>query len=359
MQITNHPLVHQKEGSNLLNDACKTGNLELVMMALRQGARPDSQTLTSACKSGNTRIIETVKQQGATPDHETLNVACTTRKVEVVQWAIFCGAQANNKTVVIANKTGDKTIIDLVCNALPKVEIATQAISPSPDPGLRKTICGAAEWRTYIGDPGNEPPIPEGIEKWLESNPSFCLYLIPYSINGEIISYHMKDGRYEFNTYIQLAKFFQAPRQGKAIKGISCRYSNLNIYPPFKKSYWALMSQQKLSGTENKIFKDQKQFLSGFGYEPPSFTEIMICMCMQYVQHGQSQSGSRFSDDLSDESNSSSFYGNSYHAIMNPDGMLSIIIKDYWSYKADVGMHGVIRYNFTPLFEEVGKQEEL
>jgi len=271
MKVSNHSAV-QRVGLTPLDEACKTGNFDLVNIVLRSGAKPDPQTLTWACKGGNVEIIKTVNQQGAVPDHETLNVACTTKKVEVVQWAIFCGAKASDITVELARRSGNSEIIKLVSNALPKVEKPALALAVHPKPASQKRIFGAAEWRNYIGDPGIVPPIPEGLEQFLSANPSYALYLIPEKINGKSLD----DKR--------LIEFVKNPRQGNPVKEIK-----LEHYTKHYKygNYWVLMSVTPLKGTGQKYFEDQNRYIKSFGYEPPFSRELTICLCMEYIRNGQ------------------------------------------------------------------------
>ena len=52
-------------------------------------------------------------------------------------------------------------------------------------PALPAWICGAAEWKKYIGDPGVEPPLPpEIIQRLGELNANNVLVLIPETVNG-------------------------------------------------------------------------------------------------------------------------------------------------------------------------------
>ncbi len=98
-----------------LNEACKSGNLDEVRQAIRNGDRPDTRTLTMACWSKNLQIIDAVRAVDAKPDNKTLTTACSTGIAEIVRKARDAGAEPTKETYDIAQQVGNH-----ILNLLPR-----------------------------------------------------------------------------------------------------------------------------------------------------------------------------------------------------------------------------------------------
>jgi hypothetical protein len=118
---------------DMLSSACKSRDLDFVLLALKKGAKPDDQTLTWACMSNNTEIVNAVLAVGAQPDSETLTTACSTYNFVMVTKALAAGAKAGAKTMEIALQSQNANIIDAVTRAgAPAAASQTLPVSAPP-----------------------------------------------------------------------------------------------------------------------------------------------------------------------------------------------------------------------------------
>lgn len=116
---------------SMLSETCKTGDLDIVKLAIKKGAKPDSQTLTWAFLSNNPQIVEEVIGQGAQYDKKTLSAACSTHDVAMVQKAISLNAPPDEDTEDIANGSKNKQIISLVKGVIASASSSSQTKSSS------------------------------------------------------------------------------------------------------------------------------------------------------------------------------------------------------------------------------------
>ena len=166
------------------------------------------------------------------------------------------------------------------------------AVTPQPQAVSKPTIAfGAAEWATYFGDVGVEPPLPTNIEQILSSpcifwpgqkvDDTHLLVLIPNTVNGR--PFHLNS----------LAELIKKPRKGNKTQ---YRYYNENIQRELgEKSFaphWVLMTRDVIPDSRNKTYKDQKALVqrnaqqSGISYELPTALEATTAILMEYVKTG-------------------------------------------------------------------------
>jgi tetratricopeptide (TPR) repeat protein len=147
-------------------------------------------------------------------------------------------------------------------------------------PALPAWVCGAAEWKKYIGDPGVEPPLPPDIISRLgELNANNVLVLIPETVNGRPL---------DFKT---LRGLVRKPLQGHAT---TCRCVNLgeHVDGPAPKSHWALLTRTVIKGSRNKRYEEEKPVLdsysleTGISYEVPTVLDATVCNFMEHVRFG-------------------------------------------------------------------------
>ena len=147
-------------------------------------------------------------------------------------------------------------------------------------PALPAWVCGAAEWKKYIGDPGVEPPLPpEIIQRLGELNANNVLVLIPETVNGRPLDLKL------------MGELVQKPLQGHATK---YNYFNIGEYVdrPASKSHWALLTRTVIDGSRNKLLKEEQAVLdsyslkTGIPYEVPTILDATVCNFMEYVRFG-------------------------------------------------------------------------
>jgi hypothetical protein len=147
-------------------------------------------------------------------------------------------------------------------------------------PVLPAWVCGAAEWKKYIGDPGVEPPLPpEIIQRLGELNANNVLVLIPETVNGRPLDLKL------------MGELVQKPLQGHATQ---YRGFNLGQYVdrPTSKSHWALLTRTVIEGSRNKFYEEEQPVLNsyslktGIPYEVPTVLDATVCNFMEYVRFG-------------------------------------------------------------------------
>ena len=162
-------------------------------------------------------------------------------------------------------------------------------VVPVPDPNvaadLPSWVFGAEEWKKYIGDPGDFPPLDPEIRKRLpELKNTNILVFIPETVNG----IPLDDVR-------NLDKLFSKPRQGYAAN-IKSMYRNVayafrNSLPT--KSHWALLTRDLLQGSREKKYDEVEPILEKYSreskicYRIPTLLDIFICLCMEHVRTGK------------------------------------------------------------------------
>ena len=147
-------------------------------------------------------------------------------------------------------------------------------------PALPPWVCGAAEWKKYIGDPGVEPPLPPDIiNRYAELNANNVLVLIPETVNGRPL---------DLKT---LGELVQKPLQGHATKDRSFSLGE-HVDRPTPKSHWALLTRTVIEGSRNKLLKDEQAVLDSYSqktkipYEVPTVLDATVCNFMEYLRFG-------------------------------------------------------------------------
>ena len=148
---------------------------------------------------------------------------------------------------------------------------------------------GKAQWETYFGDVGAEPPLPPNLREILASlcpfdrtktvQETFLLVLVPETVNGAPL------------TLNRLGELVKAPKGG----GHATQYhkdSSDSIFKqcgdtPSRESHWVLMSRDVVPGTRDKSFADQRAIVEGFGAgQVPTLLEAAVCILMEHVHTG-------------------------------------------------------------------------
>ena len=156
----------------------------------------------------------------------------------------------------------------------------------------REIAFGAAKWAEYIGDVGDEPPLPSNIHEILKGPCPFTkdktvgqthlLTLIPKTVNGKT-----------FNLNI-LEEYVKNPKKGTATKcsnyweDIKQEYGDI----PVKESHWVALTIDVIEGSRKKTSDDQKQLLEDYSkkanasYEMPRLLETVTSLFMKFLQSG-------------------------------------------------------------------------
>ena len=148
---------------------------------------------------------------------------------------------------------------------------------------------GKEMWATYLGDIGDEPPLPPDIKVILSAPCPFfsgkkveethLLVLIPKTVNGKPLT---------LRTLGELVK--------KPLKGTSTqyRYFNSGEYKdsPTDSSHWVLMTRDVIPGSRNKSYVEQQKVLKGYiekaqlPYEVPPILDATACIFMEFLRSG-------------------------------------------------------------------------
>jgi hypothetical protein len=169
--------------------------------------------------------------------------------------------------------------IEVPVQASPKAQ-PVAPVQAAIAPALPAWVCGAAEWKKYIGDPGVEPPLPpEIIQRLGELNANNVLVLIPETVNGRPL---------DLKT---LGELVRKPLQGHAT---TYSYFGVGEYVdrPASKSHWALLTRTVIDGSRNKAYEKEQAVLdsyslkTGIPYEVPTVLDATVCNFMEYVRFG-------------------------------------------------------------------------
>ena len=156
---------------------------------------------------------------------------------------------------------------------------------------------GEAEWKTYFGNVGEEPPLPKNLEAILNNPCPFSgdksvkvkdthmLVLVPATVNGEAL------------TLNKLQDLIQNPRN----KGHKTNYEYYSSSTKSKhgdtsveRSHWVLMTRDLVPDSKNKTYQEQKDLVNQHeGYGLPGALEAAVCILMEYVSSGFKLFGER------------------------------------------------------------------
>lgn len=151
---------------------------------------------------------------------------------------------------------------------------------------------GKAQWETYFGDIGEEPPLPSNIQTILNQpcpiftgakiSESHILTLIPRTVNGEPL------------TIRSLGELVKNPREGSSTqyRSISNRILEEHGDCPTEHSHWVLMTKTVLP-TMKDYYKDNEDLIAdiarhtGNSYVIPKLLEAAISVLMHHVRTGE------------------------------------------------------------------------
>ena len=148
---------------------------------------------------------------------------------------------------------------------------------------------GKEMWGTYLGDIGDEPPLPPDIKAILSAPCPFfsgkkveethLLVLIPKTVNGKPLT---------LQTLGELVK--------KPLMGALTRYRDFfpGEYqdPQTDSSHWVLMTRDIIPGSRNKSYVEQEKILKGYiekpqlPYDVPPILDATICIFMEFLRSG-------------------------------------------------------------------------
>ncbi|MBS0649276.1 MAG: hypothetical protein JSS10_08655 [Verrucomicrobia bacterium] len=174
--------------------------------------------------------------------------------------------------------------------AAAKVPVFPRAlVKPAPP-----TIAfGKEQWGKYLGEVGEEPPLPSDIHQILQSPCPFfpgkkveethLLTLIPKTVNGKPL------------TLDSLEELVKHPKQGQPTRFSS--YSD-EIKKEYgrkfpERSYWTLMTRDVIPASRGKIYNDQVQLLKKYSqkaqvsYEMPKLLEAATSILTEYFRTGE------------------------------------------------------------------------
>ncbi len=149
---------------------------------------------------------------------------------------------------------------------------------------------GKEMWATYLGDIGDEPPLPPDIKAILSAPCPFfsgkkveethLLVLIPKTVNGKALT---------LQTIGELVK--------KPLKGTPTQYRDFRLGeykdPPVDSSHWVLMTRDVIPGSLSKSYVEQQKVLKGYiekaqlPYEVPCIIEATTCIFMEFLHSGK------------------------------------------------------------------------
>jgi hypothetical protein len=186
----------------------------------------------------------------------------------------------------------------------PPLSVASLATALPPVPSkvlpkipLKSTLpaiaFGKELWAKFLGDVGEEPPLPEDIDKIMKSPCPFfngkrveethLLTLIPKTVNGKPL------------TLNSLEELMNHPKKGQATQH---RYYWDDIKKEYgsqspTKSCWVLMTRNVIPESRNKDYDAQTQLLASYSqkahvpYEVPYLLEAVVSIFMEYLKTGQ------------------------------------------------------------------------
>ena len=151
---------------------------------------------------------------------------------------------------------------------------------------------GKADWERFFGDIGEEPPLPENIEKILNKPCPFwpnktvkethLLTLIPNTFNGKRF------------TLTYLEQIIQNSKSGHATKYVFHSKDLIkNLVEKDCTAHWVLMTRDVIPGSRKKSFARHSKILAdynqrtGLTYSPPHEIEAVVSILMHYVKKGE------------------------------------------------------------------------
>lgn len=149
---------------------------------------------------------------------------------------------------------------------------------------------GKAEWETYFGKVGEEPPLPKDIEailnqpcpfsknKKIKVKDTHMLVLIPKIVNGEELS---------LNTLGELIGDPKNRGNPTHYYSYSSDVEEMHGNTAVEQSHWVLMTRDVILGSKGKTYDAQKNLIpKQQGYSLPKAIEAAVCISMEYVSSG-------------------------------------------------------------------------
>jgi hypothetical protein len=160
--------------------------------------------------------------------------------------------------------------------ALPKIPLKST---------LPAIAFGKELWAKYLGDVGEEPPLPPDIDKILKSPCPFfpgkkveethLLTLIPKTVNGKPLTLNF------------LEELVKHPKQGQATKYRYCWDKVRQEYgeTQLQNSYWVLLTKDIIP--ESRDFNLKPLNEKSIAYEIPHLLEVSVSIFMEYLRTGK------------------------------------------------------------------------
>jgi hypothetical protein len=268
---------------------------ELLTLLLSLLDKPDIQQHVALAQMLQIKADLMLEQVESTP----LGVE-DQRFLKLVKRLLPEGEKLSSATVNMLLKMG--TTAPAILSTAAPVKASPQPISvallapvlskTSAKPALPDIAFGKEKWTTYIGDVGEEPPLPTDIEKILKSPCPFwkekkveethLLMLIPRTVNGK---------PYTLN---YLEEFVKHPKQGEATGVVHYPHiKNEHGETPIRDSYWILFTKDVIPESRSKSFDVQVQLLKSscqkgnVSYEVPRLLEAATSLFMEYLRTGK------------------------------------------------------------------------
>lgn len=122
--------------SYMISHACKSGNIKIVELLLSQGAILIDKCLISACEGKNIEMVKFLVNEGLTNWGDGLSKACQVGCVEIMEFMIEKSREVHKIQCVIEHKKGCEMglieTIKLICVKQPPAPTTPTPITPTP-----------------------------------------------------------------------------------------------------------------------------------------------------------------------------------------------------------------------------------
>lgn len=222
------------------------------------------------------------------------NLPCPLDKISIESFA--ANHTIRHAAQAMLGKPGEKKELKMISSGVVEIgervgdslaPVIKNAIDPSEAPAIPQVAFGAADWNTYFGDVGENPPLPNNIQEILQSPCPFWpdkkveethfLCLIPKTVNGIPL------------TLNSLEDFVKSPLQGipTGYRTYASRVQTEHGSEPLEKSYWVLMTKDVLPNSRNKPYDVQRTLVeSNSNYQMPHAIEAAVVILMHTYKSG-------------------------------------------------------------------------
>ncbi|MBS0649271.1 MAG: SEL1-like repeat protein [Verrucomicrobia bacterium] len=277
-EVQQHPDLVQKfqAKADLMRDQAETNPLgveDQSFLKLAKRLLPEGEKLNAA-------TVNMLIRAGSTPPRSPLLAAAAKAPIPSAAAAVKTPAPSFSVASLVP--------------ALPPVPGAVSAVPKAfANPLLPAIAFGKELWAKYLGDVGEEPPLPSDIAKILQGpcpfNPgrrveeTHLLTLIPKTVNGKPLTLNF------------LEELVKHPRKGSATR---YRYylneiKNEHGNTTSASSYWVLFTKDVIPEGQNKSYNTQVQLLKEQSqkakvvYEVPQLLEAVTSILMEYLRTGK------------------------------------------------------------------------